>query len=155
MDKGRSFGGEANSCPLVREALSARADGEPGGVPDSLVDAHVATCEACRQFASELSALVRATRLRVLAPAPDLSGQILAALGGPPPDRSGAALLDRFFAHLRHPRWSRTTQWVVAFAPLGVALPTLALGVFGHPHMLPSHVLTPCTAELARHLRHH
>jgi predicted anti-sigma-YlaC factor YlaD len=135
-------------CALVREALSARADGEEPGLAGQVVDAHLAKCASCGLFSTRLVPLSRGTRVRALLPAPDLSAQILASLG--PAGRVGTvrAALDRARAGLRRPRWARAGEWLTALVPLAVALPLLAVGVFAGHHGAPSHVLTPCTAAL-------
>ena len=34
----------------IQDELSARLDGEPGRLPDDVVEAHLAACERCRAF---------------------------------------------------------------------------------------------------------
>ncbi|MEA3075975.1 MAG: hypothetical protein QOF60_883 [Actinomycetota bacterium] len=73
-------------CAEVREALSARIDGEDVGIDDADVDAHVATCEGCRSFAERAGALDRRVRLSAAPEMADLSGPVLAAFrAGPDP----------------------------------------------------------------------
>lgn len=69
----------------VQAALSARLDGEPAGLEDDVVDAHVANCEVCTRFWEESLALSR--RLSFIEPAregmsppQDLSEIILAGV---------------------------------------------------------------------------
>lgn len=68
------------TCERWQQAVSARLDGEDPGVVDALLDAHVAACAQCRQFAAA------ADRLDVMVAAssgwdaPDRSADILAAL---------------------------------------------------------------------------
>lgn len=68
-------------CEQVQAALSARLDGEPTGLADDVIDAHVAHCEACRAFYERAAQLNR--RLTFApnpvehAPSPDLSEAIL------------------------------------------------------------------------------
>ncbi|HET9546814.1 MAG TPA: zf-HC2 domain-containing protein, partial [Desertimonas sp.] len=40
------------TCARWREAMSARADGEQLGIDERLLDAHLARCQECRQFAT-------------------------------------------------------------------------------------------------------
>lgn len=68
-------------CEEVRAALSARLDGEPTGVDDAVVDAHLSACESCRRWFEQAVALNRSLNV---GPAPtvdvadvDLSEQIL------------------------------------------------------------------------------
>jgi protein SCO1/2 len=71
-------------CPRFREAVSARADGEDPGLPDELVDAHLARCGGCRVFADAVETQHRRSRVRAAAPVPDLTERIMAALGPTP-----------------------------------------------------------------------
>lgn len=66
-------------CDTCREALSARLDGEPEGVPAEQVDAHLETCAFCRTWHAEASALTRTLRVRPATPVPDLTAAILDA----------------------------------------------------------------------------
>jgi predicted anti-sigma-YlaC factor YlaD len=66
-------------CERWRDALSARLDGEPLGVDDALLDAHLATCLACRDHAKALETLHRSFRLRTADEVPDLTDSILTA----------------------------------------------------------------------------
>jgi len=66
-------------CERWRDALSARLDGEPLGVDDALLDAHLATCSACCDHAKALESLHRGLRLRTADQVPDLTDQILTA----------------------------------------------------------------------------
>lgn len=66
-------------CDICREALSARLDGEPEGVPADQVDAHLETCAFCRTWHAEAAALTRSLRVRPATPVPDLTAAILGA----------------------------------------------------------------------------
>jgi predicted anti-sigma-YlaC factor YlaD len=66
-------------CERWREALSARADGEPSGLDDALVDAHVAGCASCSDFQAGLTRLHRAMRVAPAELVPDLTDAIIAA----------------------------------------------------------------------------
>lgn len=66
-------------CERWRDAISARLDGEPLGVDEALLDAHLATCSACCDHAAALEGLHRSFRLRAAAGVPDLTDSILAA----------------------------------------------------------------------------
>ena len=65
-------------CDALREALSARLDGEDPGVDDAALDAHVAGCRACRAWAEDAAALHRLVRVRAADPVPDLTAAIRA-----------------------------------------------------------------------------
>ncbi len=64
------------SCDRLTEAISAAADGEDPGMDGRLVDAHLARCASCRQFAADIEAN-RRTRVREALPMPDLSRRIM------------------------------------------------------------------------------
>ncbi|WP_328610796.1 zf-HC2 domain-containing protein [Amycolatopsis sp. NBC_00345] len=66
------------SCEIFREALSARLDSEPGPLPGDQVDAHLATCSACRGWYARGEALRRAMLVRAAPAVPDLTASILA-----------------------------------------------------------------------------
>lgn len=76
-------------CDEVREALSARLDGEDPGVEDSAVDVHVVRCRGCTAWTEEVSALHRMVRVREAERVPDLSEAILGR--STPPARGIAA----------------------------------------------------------------
>jgi predicted anti-sigma-YlaC factor YlaD len=66
------------SCEIFREALSARLDSEPGPLPGDQVDAHLATCPACRDWYARGEALRRTMLVRSAPAVPDLTASILA-----------------------------------------------------------------------------
>ncbi|SEP07255.1 zf-HC2 domain-containing protein [Trujillonella endophytica] len=76
-------------CPAIREAVSARLDGESPGVPAVELDAHLAGCPACASWAAAASAVTRRARLAPAPPVPDLTTAVLTAL--PPRLPGGAA----------------------------------------------------------------
>ena len=53
----------ACECDRAREAISARIDGEDPGLPDDALDAHLATCAACREWQQRAHAVTRRARL--------------------------------------------------------------------------------------------
>ena len=72
-------------CAGIQRALSARLDGEPAGIADDVVDAHVAACVECRAFLDSAAALNRQLKLSTASGsgpmvAPDLSETILAGI---------------------------------------------------------------------------
>lgn len=104
-------------CEPIREALSARLDGEalPPGLTDQLVDEHVAGCPACTAFATGAGAQHRALRVRAAEPVPDLVHRILErvpATARPQPVRE----------------WARYALFAVAVTQLVLALPAVLLG---------------------------
>ena len=79
-------------CDTIREALSARIDGEDPGLGDQVLDDHLAGCSACAGWADDLSTLHRMVRVREAEPVPDLSAAILAGTPGPrAPRRPGVS----------------------------------------------------------------
>jgi predicted anti-sigma-YlaC factor YlaD len=102
-------------CTHARTELSARLDGEALGVPVAALDTHLAGCAGCRAFAQEAEALHRGLRVQAIAPVPDLTADVLAAIGRastPPP--AVEAL--------------RVGLAVVGLVQIGLALPSLLLG---------------------------
>jgi predicted anti-sigma-YlaC factor YlaD len=69
------------TCDQIREAISAQLDGEDPGVPPADVDAHLASCAQCRAFADGAGTLHRSVRLAAAPDVPDLTPQVLAAIG--------------------------------------------------------------------------
>lgn len=76
------------TCSQIREAISARLDGEEPGVPEPQIGAHLADCGACCAFAEEARALHRAARVTPAPAVPDMTPRVLAAIGA---DRTDAA----------------------------------------------------------------
>ena len=78
-------------CEQIREALSARLDGEAAEPDDAAVDAHLDTCPACAAWSQELTVLHRMVRVREAEAVPDLTAAILAAAPGAPARRRAVA----------------------------------------------------------------
>ena len=99
-------------CTHIREALSARLDGEDPGVDGHRVNAHVSACAACAAWTADLSALHRMMRVRAAEEVPDLTAAILANTPSSAVERgSGRA----------HP--GTATGWILLVVALaGVAL---------------------------------
>src|SRR3712207_5005828 len=74
------------ACERWREMLSAQLDGEDDPADRPLVDEHLAGCAGGREWFDRAAAVNRLTSTR-MAPAPDLSEAILAALPAPSPRR--------------------------------------------------------------------
>jgi len=105
-------------CDTIREAISARLDGEAAGLEDDTIDAHLAGCAACVAWSDELSALHRMVRVREAEPVPDLTGEILGSQ--PTPVRRA------WRSEVISPaRWA---LFVVALTQLVLAAPALLLG---------------------------
>jgi predicted anti-sigma-YlaC factor YlaD len=105
-------------CDTIREAISARLDGEAPGLADSTIDAHLAGCLACVAWSEELSTLHRMVRVREAEPVPDLTGAILGSQSVPAP-RAGRSEV------ISPARWA---LFVVALTQLVLAAPALLLG---------------------------
>jgi predicted anti-sigma-YlaC factor YlaD len=101
-------------CSRWRDALSAMADGEPSGVDDRLVAAHVARCPGCRSYKETIESSPSMVRLSESANLTDRSKTI---------SKLNAAA-DRA-AH-----WSilRIGLAIVAVQVIAFALPALILG---------------------------
>ncbi len=117
------------TCMQIRQAISARLDGEDPGLDEPTVYAHLAGCADCRAFAHGAEALHRSMRLAPAPAIPDLTPGILAAIG----DESSSA--DAESNPTRTSRcagsWSR-----IAVAQIAVAIPAL---IFGSDAGLPVH----------------
>jgi predicted anti-sigma-YlaC factor YlaD len=116
-------------CTQYREALSARLDGEPLGLPTEELDQHVESCAGCAAWSAAATRATRLVRLGAAPEVPDLSARILAATG--PPRPAGAVARARRSA--RRPG-SLTAAVRVALAAAGavqagIGWPALALGM--------------------------
>jgi len=103
------------NCMHIREAISARLDGEPLGVDPDALDAHLASCAECRAFAASAGELHGVMRLAPAPEIPDLTPGILAAIGAESTrDDTQLAL-----------RWILA---IVALVQIAIAVPALVLG---------------------------
>ncbi|RBY95847.1 hypothetical protein DQ237_11920 [Blastococcus sp. TF02-8] len=68
------------SCQTYREALSARLDGEPLGLPSGELDGHLSACPDCAAWAADAERVTRRARLAPAPPVPDLTAVVLGAL---------------------------------------------------------------------------
>lgn len=66
-------------CTQCKEALSARLDGEESAAERHSIDAHLASCAACRRFADEAARVTRLARTAVATQEPDVVETVLAA----------------------------------------------------------------------------
>lgn len=114
-------------CSVVREALSARLDGETGPLDPDSVGRHLHGCPACRSWQEDLAILHRLVRVRAAEPVPDLSAAIVDA-HHPAPRRSLArrrAAFDGLREPISNVRWG---LFIVALTQLVLAGPPLLLG---------------------------
>jgi predicted anti-sigma-YlaC factor YlaD len=109
-------------CPPFREAISARLDGEPLGMPASELDAHLATCPACTAWTAEAALVTRRARLAAAPLVPDLTAAVLAALPRELPGVAAAARSRLVSTALR------LALLAVGVAQAGIAWPALASG---------------------------
>jgi predicted anti-sigma-YlaC factor YlaD len=101
------------TCELWREQILALADGEASAIDTHLLDAHLASCPACRAYQENVHRL-RRTMVRSAPEMPELAGRIakLAAIA----DRAG--------------RWgiARGLLAVIALEIVVLSIPALVLG---------------------------
>jgi predicted anti-sigma-YlaC factor YlaD len=109
-------------CPLFREAISARMDGESPGMSARVLDEHLAGCAECAAWADDAARVTRRARLAEAPPVPDLTVAVLGAL---PQDLPGAAAAAR--ANLVATAL-RLGLLFVGVAQAGLAWPALASG---------------------------
>ena len=110
------------SCLPFREAISARLDGEPLGMPAAELDGHLAGCAACTDWAAEAALVTRRARLAAAPPVPDLTAAVLAALPRELPGVAAAARSRLLGTGLR------LALLAVGVAQAGLAWPALASG---------------------------
>ena len=83
-------------CTTYREAISARLDGEPLGMPERDLDAHLAGCPGCAAWADAAAVVSRRARLAPAPPVPDLTEAVLAALPRELPRAARARVVSDF-----------------------------------------------------------
>lgn len=110
-------------CDLAREAISARIDGEDPGLPDDVLDVHLASCAACRGWQQRAHDVTRRARLGGLFLDHDLSPRVLAAFA---PAAAGPRRL----------LVQRAGLAALAVAQLAITVPLL---IFGHDHDAGAH----------------
>ena len=115
-------------CDRVREAISARIDGEDTGVPDGAIEAHLATCAACRGWQQRAHAMTRRARLGGRFLEQDLTARVLAAI---PPEPARRQPARRQSAAWGTGMARRAGLAAVAVAQLAITIPLLILG---HDH---------------------
>jgi predicted anti-sigma-YlaC factor YlaD len=109
-------------CSPFREAISARLDGEPLGMPASELDVHLAGCPGCAVWATDAAVATRRARLAPAPAVPDLTAAVLGAL---PRELPGAAAAAR--ARLADSAL-RLALLAVGVAQAAMAWPVLASG---------------------------
>jgi predicted anti-sigma-YlaC factor YlaD len=110
-------------CTPYREALSARLDGEPAGLPPGELDDHLAGCPTCTTWVRQAELVTRRARLGAAPAVPDLTATVLAALPRELPGTAAAARARVTAAALR------LALLALGVAQAGFAWPALASGV--------------------------
>lgn len=106
-------------CERFRHAISARLDGEDTGVEGAVLDGHLASCSACRNWEADAVTLTRSVRVAAADSIPDLATGILVAIGRErTPSRLDPAAL----------RWGLVSVAAIQFA---LAFSTLFFGTDG------------------------
>jgi len=125
-------------CGTIREALSARLDGENPGLPDDDIDAHLGGCESCRALGPGRGCAGPGRRAR--APRPGSARPCAPRQPHRPADEAATGLL-------------RTREWRVVLALLTVVQMIVAWpGVLlhdGHASVHLAHELTAWDIGLA------
>ena len=104
---------ESIDCEAIREALSARADGEATSDDLAVADVHLVHCVACQRYAADVERIDRLIRIRPAEPVPSLVASVTA--------RARPARLGRG-------GWLRPALAWVAVVMLVQSLPALLFG---------------------------
>jgi RNA polymerase sigma-70 factor (ECF subfamily) len=125
---------QAMDCRFYREAISVRIDGETEVLESQALDAHLASCRSCRDWALAAQQVTRRVRVAAAEAVPDLAPSIMARLAASP---AGA---DEGRGRLRPAAsptsLARFTLLLVALAQIGLAVP----GLMGDDSGAPVHV---------------
>ena len=114
-------------CEAAREGISALLDGEQPGLERSSLDAHLASCRACRAWREEAHELTRRARLTSASPIPVPSASLMGAV------RQAE----------RRRRWWRSlalTRGALALVAVGQLVVTIPALLLGSDHDAPIHV---------------
>lgn len=114
---------------MVREALSARRDGEalPPGLDETSLESHLASCVGCRSWLAQIEAMATEWRFGPVPEVSDVTTRILDSIGA---GRVGAGRRPRRVA-------VRAALVLVGLVELAAVAPVL---VFGHDREAPLHV---------------
>jgi len=115
-----------DGCELIREALSARLDGEPSPVTPGVLEAHLTACGECREWLATVEEVTSAVRQHI-PEAPDLTAPILAAVRAESRDAARDA------ANRKKRATMRLALGLTALMQLAMAIPMLlGLGDIAH-----------------------
>jgi predicted anti-sigma-YlaC factor YlaD len=109
-------------CARFREAISARLDDEPLGMPARQLDDHLAGCPGCVAWADDVARVTRRARLAPSPAIPDLTATVLSALPRELPGTAAAARSQLIGTALR------VALVAVGVAQAGIAWPALTSG---------------------------
>jgi predicted anti-sigma-YlaC factor YlaD len=137
------------ACADAQESISAGLDGERPPLSRPVLEAHLATCEVCRYFGTNVTGIGRSARVRSTVPVPEGLVASLLPLVEPTPRRAWVRLRAGRRREGRRSTWARTAQWAGAMAPAIAAAVALPLGVWTHPHLVPDRPPSTCTVGLA------
>lgn len=117
-----------DACDQIREALSARLDGEKAPVDPATIEVHLSDCRECVEWLAKVEEVTSAVRAHPLK-APDLTASILAAIHAEKAAHAGA--------HEATQRKRRATMrlalGLTALMQLAMAIPMLlGLGEIAH-----------------------
>ncbi|MGH9028923.1 MAG: zf-HC2 domain-containing protein [Acidimicrobiales bacterium] len=135
------------SCHEVREALSARLDGEAVLVTRAALDAHLESCGECAEFETSVTFLLPRVGLRLTRRVPDDFYKVLAGRSGVDL-RKRAGPIERLRGVRQPSRRLFPAKLLAAVAPAAAAVTALPLGLSVHSDVTPTHVRTPCTIWL-------
>ena len=105
------------TCTDVRDALSARVDGEDPGLDERAIASHLRACAGCRAFEARIGALHRSMRVTAAPAVPDRTQPILQAIAAErsvPEDGRDSVL--------------RVVLAVIGIMQLALSVPALVLG---------------------------
>jgi len=115
-----------DGCELIREALSARLDGEPSPVTPGVLEAHLTACGECQEWLATVEEVTSAVRQHI-PEAPDLTAPILAAVRAESRDAARDA------ANRKKRATMRLALGLTALMQLAMAIPMLlGLGDIAH-----------------------
>lgn len=141
------------TCQKIREALSAGLDREPVPEETHTIQRHLSVCVPCQDFKVRSAALKRTVSLGPAPAMPDLTDEILSAIGLSLLERPGRWRVDR--RHGRRLSRLHVMGWAIPVVALGVLVPTVVVGAVGHLHIAPMNRPGPCLNILMHNMSNH